>query len=496
MVKVDDVTFTYESGNQGIQNINFDIQRGECVLFTGKSGSGKSSILRLINGLIPGYHEGNLTGDVHVHSQSIKNQKIYEISAFVSTVFQNPKSQFFNIDTTSEILFYLENIGTSVEEMKRRLDETVNLFNIRHLLDRDILQLSGGEKQIIAIASAFICDTDVIMLDEPTSNLDLQFIQKVSEMIGHLKQAGKTIIISEHRLFYLMEHVDRVFFMADGKLQSVYSIEEFLKIPHELRKKMGLRPLDMNEICIDHAQQSFESAEHIEIKQLIYKYPKSKQPSNDVRDVRLTFGKVICLLGRNGQGKSTFVQNIAGLMRSQKQEIYFNNKRVNHKSRLALSYLVMQDVCCQLFAPSVLEEMVLGKNKHLDGMAPDKAIQMLGLEGLEEEHPLSLSGGQMQRVAIGAGLCSGAKVFILDEPTSGMDYFHMVETAQVIGEIKCADRLMIIVTHDIEFMSMVADEVMVMEQGSIVHQGPLTDEWIHKAQRYLVGDVSMQWRLA
>ena len=178
--EIENIIFNYAAQNDAaaINDVSFQVRKGECLLLTGLSGCGKTSILRLLNGLIPRYYEGALSGSVLIGRENIANLPIYEVSKKAATVFQNPKSQFFNLDTTSEILFFLENMGTPFETMRERLTDIASFLHIGHLLDRNIFNLSGGEKQMIAIASALASDTDIILFDEPTSNLDVFYIEK------------------------------------------------------------------------------------------------------------------------------------------------------------------------------------------------------------------------------------------------------------------------------------------------------------------------------
>lgn len=193
MVEIENLSLSYGQNKKVLKNISLNIKKGECVLFTGKSGSGKSSIINSINGLAVRYDGASIDGSIRIDNKNIKNLKLYEISMLVSSVFQNPKTHFFNVNTSLELLFYLENIGLSREEMDRRLTEMLNLFPIEHLLNRDIFKLSGGEKQILCIAASYISGTEIIVLDEPSSNLDEENIKIIKEMLVKLKSKGKTL---------------------------------------------------------------------------------------------------------------------------------------------------------------------------------------------------------------------------------------------------------------------------------------------------------------
>lgn len=500
-VQLKDIVFTYaaQSDAAAINDVSFQVRKGECLLLTGLSGCGKTSILRLLNGLIPRYYEGALSGNVFVGNEDIANRPIYEVSKKAATVFQNPKSQFFNLDTTSEILFFLENMGTPFETMRERLIDIASFLHIEHLLDRNIFNLSGGEKQMIAIASALASDTGIILFDEPTSNLDVFYIEKIAQVLQKLKAAGKTIIISEHRLYFLKDLVDRALIIKDGKIAHSLFASEFAGLTEKKRKELLLRPVTLDghvfarELSAagvyDRADSggsvgsgtlfadntlAADAAQMLRIERLTYRFPKEKNPVVAVENLSLGFGNITALVGKSGQGKSTFVHCLTGLTKPKREAVCIGDKKLSAAKRLELSYLVMQDVGYQLFTESVGDEIALGKNKHNRALDTDHVLSALNLTQLKERHPLSLSGGQKQRVSIGAAVASGAQLLIFDEPTSGMDYFHMKETAELINSCRAADRLILIISHDFEFLSLVADELLLMEKGKIVLQTAFT----------------------
>ena len=253
MIRIENVAFSYGEENEknnGIRNINLHIKKGEFVVFCGESGCGKTTLTRLINGLIPHYYEGHLTGNVFVDGKNVSEQPIYETAKKVGSVFQNPRSQFFNVDTTSEITFGCENLGMPEEIIRKRLKETVENFQMEHLMNRNIFHLSGGEKQKIACAGVSIMEPDIFVLDEPSSNLDASSIHKLREILSYWKTQGKTIIISEHRLYYLRGLADRFIYMENGTITQEYSAEQFEQITEEQREEMGLRTFKLENISV------------------------------------------------------------------------------------------------------------------------------------------------------------------------------------------------------------------------------------------------------
>ena len=298
--EIENIIFNYAAQNDAaaINDVSFQVRKGECLLLTGLSGCGKTSILRLLNGLIPRYYEGALSGSVLIGRENIANLPIYEVSKKAATVFQNPKSQFFNLDTTSEILFFLENTGTPIDVMRERLGRIASFLHIEHLLDRNIFNLSGGEKQMIAIASALASDTDIILFDEPTSNLDVFYIERIALVLRKLKAAGKTLIISEHRLYFLKDIIDRALILKDGKIAHSLSAAEFAGLTEKKRKEFLLRPITLDGRVFarelppagvydravsggkppagDSVAQSVQGAQMLHIERLFYRFPKEK----------------------------------------------------------------------------------------------------------------------------------------------------------------------------------------------------------------------------
>ena len=216
MIRIDHVTFSYGGETEqtgGIQDIELQIEHGEFVVLCGESGCGKTTVTRLLNGLIPHYYEGSMSGSVWVNGAEVSKQPLYDTAKIVGSVFQNPRSQFFNVDTTSEITFGCENLGQPAETIRERLERTIRDFHLEKLMGRNIFHLSGGEKQKIACAGVSIMEPEILVLDEPSSNLDAASISDLRKILAFWKEQGKTIVISEHRLYYLRGVADRFVYM-------------------------------------------------------------------------------------------------------------------------------------------------------------------------------------------------------------------------------------------------------------------------------------------
>lgn len=465
MVKIDNVTFHYGTTiNIGVSDINLDIKKGECILLCGKSGCGKTTITKLINGLIPHFETGEKEGHTFIKNKKIDDTELYELSLTVASVFQNPKSQFFNLDVESEILFTMENQGVSIDIMDSRLQKTVKDLDIGHLMNKNMFEMSGGEKQVIAFACAYASNPDIIVLDEPSANLDLSAIEMISSILKKLKALGKTIIISEHRISYLNQIVDKVCYIEKGKILNVYTSDEFYSINDYKRKLLGLRQLkDNDELSLLNTRQYInnENTHTLKVKNIEICY-KGKSVLQNI-NFELKSGEIVGLIGKNGTGKSSLSRCICGLCNQKFGKIYFDGIEVKNKLRQKESYIVMQDVNHQLFAESVEEECFLG-NKKVDKEKVHDLLKELNLYDMKEMHPQSLSGGQKQRLAIAVALLCDKKILIFDEPTSGLDYANMIKVSKLINKLSEKGYIILIVTHDMEFLELTCNKCILLDK--------------------------------
>ena len=456
MLTLENLSLFYEQDKKVLDDINLIVADCECVLLTGESGSGKSSIINSINGLAFEYENAKFSGNIKVDNKDLKGMELYEISLMISSVFQNPKTHFFNVDTTLELLFYLENIGLDRKEMENRMEDMLKLFPIRHLLGRSIFELSGGEKQILCVAACYISGCKIIVLDEPSSNLDDKYIDILKEMLQILKNKGITLIIAEHRIYYLTDLADRIILVRKGELFKELTKDELLNAERQL----GLRSATKTDLKV----QRNSVGNDLTVKKLEYKFKDGFKLK--INDISFGLGNIYGITGKNGCGKSTFIRVMTGLDDKGKSEIIFNGKTLNKKDRLKNSSLVMQDVNHQLFTDSVEEEIKLGV-KDLSQDRLDKVLYGLELIELKDRHPMSLSGGQKQRVAIASVLCKNSRFIFFDEPTSGMDYKNMIRISKLIKEMSTEDNIIFIVSHDVEFLNETADSILCLEEFKI-----------------------------
>lgn len=475
LIEFQNVTFTYQSTEResGVYNLNFTIPDGQVVLLCGESGCGKTTLTRLINGLAPEYYEGRLSGEVLVNGKSTTKTPLYELSQIVGSVFQNPRSQFFTVDTTGEIAFGCENIGLPKEEIYQRIGQVSGELKIRNLLDRSLFALSGGEKQKIACASVSAMEPKIFVLDEPSSNLDVATIADLREVIEKWKSMGKTIIVAEHRLYYLMGVADRVIYLKDGRIDKDIPAQDFISLPEAQLHEMGLRSLHPSFT----ARTPATLVNDVTINLTDFRFSYGRTETINIPQLSIPRGAIVGVLGDNGAGKTTFAKCLCGLEKSATGVLQIGGDNFNAKQRLQKCYMVMQDVNHQLFTESVEDEILLslpGEDEDADRKQTEKILSGLNLVQFSTLHPMSLSGGQKQRVAIGSAIASDKEVLVFDEPTSGLDYHHMIEVATNLIDLSRMGKTLFIITHDPELIAQCCNYFMFIEHGKIKWSGGWT----------------------
>ncbi len=472
IIQISNVSFQYENSEKGaLHDVSLTVEPGECILLCGESGCGKTTITRLLNGLIPHFYEGTLNGMVEVCGLKIQEEELYTIAEKVGSVFQNPRSQFFCLDTTSEVAFGCENMGLSEDEIKQRIAKVTRELKMENLMGRNIFKLSGGEKQRVACASVSAMQPEIFVLDEPTSNMDLDAIEELKQTLLFWKKQGKTIVIAEHRLYWLKYICDRVIYMEEGHIVSDLPMKTFVTFSEDRIKAMGLRGLSLSQP--EFPEKPEKSGKTITFKNYHFNY--EKEEVLHMSDVTVPAESIIAVTGHNGAGKSTFLRCLCGLEKKFKGHTVLDDANLSGRQMLKNCYMVMQDVNHQLFCETVEEEIQLG-------MAEEKAdkvsdlLRELDLAGFRERHPMSLSGGQKQRVAIASAVLAEKSVLIFDEPTSGLDYKHMRQTAELFQRLKERKKTMFIITHDPELIVMCCTHVLHIEHGEVQEFYPLTRE--------------------
>ena len=494
MIGIDRVSFSYGSEDAaeslgsmvlGLEDVSLRVSPGECVLLCGPSGCGKSTLLRLINGLVPNFHPGALTGDVTVAGINAPASPLDVTGRRVSTVFQNPRTQFFTSEVRSELAFGPENFGMAPDTIRARLVEAAQRTGIDDLLDASLFRLSGGQKQLVACACAMVVEPKVHLFDEPTSNLSAESVSLLRGVLSDLHASGATMVIAEHRLSYLRGIVDRVVLLDAGGIVREMPAERLWSMSEQERTDLGLRslhpvtPVRPAVVLHDGATEDAGTGEEgpgastsdgpadapsspggLELENLRFSYGSHRVL--DIPHLRLPRGRVTALVGPNGAGKSTLTRVLVGLERAS-GVIRLDGRVLRAKERTRLGYVVMQDVHRQLFAADVREELTLGVPA--DQLDDDRIERILAQHGLAEvvgRHPMSLSGGQKQRLVIAAAQMVDKEVYVFDEPSSGLDYRHLRSTARTIRDLAESGKVVVVVTHDEELLDACADSVVQM----------------------------------
>ncbi|MDT2829409.1 ABC transporter ATP-binding protein [Vagococcus carniphilus] len=449
MISISQGSLTY--GEKTIlSELNLNIKKGECVVVCGESGSGKSSLIRVLNGLVPELYDGQISGEFKSLTHQLPTEQFNDYVKEIGVVFQNPKTQFFMNDVYSELAFVMENYGYSREEMIGRIETISKSFNLSNFWNRKMTELSGGEKQRVAFASACMISHELFLLDEPSSNLDEKNIDILTDYLIWLKNNKQTILIAEHRLYYLLPIVDRFILMKNGRIVGNYTKQELLTYSDQELSCLGLRTLRKPQInLIEKIDTLNKSTNQLRCENLVYAYQKEK-PIIEMSEMLLQSNSVTGLIGENGAGKTTLSHLLTGLLKPTAGSIFYNGKKQSRKDLIKKSFLVMQDVNFQLFFETV-EKEITAKAKRLDLF--EMVVETLQLDSLLDRHPQTLSGGEKQRVAIASAVLSGKEIIILDEPTSGLDLVHMNEVSLMIKKLNTFDIIFLIISHDKEFIN-------------------------------------------
>lgn len=451
MIKFNNLSFIYEGyETECLKNVNFTIEQGEVVLLTGLSGSGKSTVLKCLNGLIPHLYEGKLSGTILLNGLPMADLSAGDINQTIGCVFQNPRSQFFTTSTLSELAFAMENYGIPYEEMQKQIASLSERFHLQPILDRDIFQISSGERQRLSLACSFSLNPKILLFDEPSSNLDYAMTMQIGEYIRNFKEQGYSILVADHRYFYLNNLLDKVIVLESGTVSGIYTETEFKNSDYPLRQ--------FTLFDTDYPLLSYDPEEtYLELKNISYQ--------TILKNISFSARKreVIAILGKNGAGKTTLAKVICGMEPSTSGQL--NTPPV---------MFIMQDSDYQLFGTSAENELSICPHP-VSREQIHQALDRVGLLPLRHRHPFNLSGGEKQRLQIAAATVSQNKVIIFDEPTSGLDYYSMHAVSDLISEL--ADRCcLLIISHDYEFIRKTANRIIYLADGQIQADFVLTAE--------------------
>jgi len=488
------VGFAWPDGPPALQDVDLDALDGEVLLLAGDAGSGKSSLLRMVNGLVPHSSGGRFRGDVVVHGRNVRTHRPRDLADVVGFVHQDPEAQFVVDRVEDDLAFVLENLGTDPATMRRRVEEVLDALGIAHLRHRSPATLSGGERQRCAVAGALASAPSVLVLDEPTSMLDPQGADDVLAAVARLNHdLGTTVVVAEHRLERAAPMADRAVLLRDGRIAAVGRPPEVLTgyagaptVTH-LGRLLGWDPAPLTvrdgRACVRSsppgtlptppAPTTADPAIHAPAPGptllravALAAAPASTPVLHDI-DLEVRAGEVVALLGRNGSGKTTLLRALAGLLAPTSGSVVREG---------AVAY-VPQDPNTLLFAATVRAEVLettrlLGR---ADPAAVDRWLAAMAIEELADRHPRSLSAGQRQRVAIAAVAVGGAPVLLLDEPTRGIDAPSRAALEAAVRGHAAEGGAVVLATHDVELAARCASRVVVLGDGEVVAAGPARD---------------------
>jgi energy-coupling factor transport system ATP-binding protein len=507
MIDFTNVSFTYPgAAKPAIQGANLHIPAKEFCLVIGPSGAGKSTLLRCINGLVPHFSGGRLHGSIKVNNYNPVALSPREMSHIVGFVFQDPETQFVVDVVEDEIAFSLENAAIPTDEMEKRIEEALKLLGLTSLRSRRLESLSGGERQRVAIAAALALRPQILVLDEPTSQLDPHGAEEVFHTLVQLnKELGLTIVLAEHRLERVVPYAGQIIYLSEeypgglaGKPREVLNKVDLNPPLVSLGKALGWFPLP---ITVDEAQEYARSyVKNIPIAEQntgltpVRKNKKQKPSFIVAKDVCVNYGntpalrgvnlnlspgEIAVLMGSNGAGKSTFLRALVGLISMQAGSISIGGKNIVGRSVADIcqdvGYLP-QDPNALLFADTVLDELLITlRNHQLENSErahqPGILLERLGLDDKTQAYPRDLSTGERQRVALGAIMVTKPGALMLDEPTRGLDYKAKQILLGLLRGWRDEGMAILLVTHDVELAVQAADRIILLENGLVTADG-------------------------
>ena len=505
MIKIENLTYYYPNATTpALDNINLEIEDGEFILFVGPSGCGKSTLVQCLNGIIPKVAGGDLQGKIRIGGKDISSCKVYQLSRHVGMVFQNPNTQLFGLTVEEDVAFGPENLGIAREEIQKLVEKSVGIVGIEKLRKRFTFTLSGGEKQRTAIAGTLSMEPKILVLDEPTSDLDPVGTKQVLETVKRLnKDRAITIILIEHKIdevFCLADRtivMDRGRIILDGKTCDVFTrnldlLESIGIYPPQLirlSKMLGVKP-SLKEMYsyLNGLNGSFKefseenptkkSSTGVVFKDVWFSY-RSETPALKGIDLEIKKGEFIALIGSNGSGKTTLLGCLIGFIKPGKGRILIDGQDIKNSSVSELAVKVgylFQNPDLQLFTDTVAQEVGFGlKNRSQAAVDINKnvaqALEIMELSEYRDRHPHSLSRGQRQRLAVASIISMEQDIIVLDEPTSGQDRGHLNKFLCQIKKLNDAGKTIIMITHDMNIVAEYARRTVVMDEGKILMDG-------------------------
>lgn len=495
---VENLSFRYHSRPDfAIQDVSFELRRGEILLVAGASGCGKTTLARCINGLIPRSYKGQRRGSVLLYGQEVSQMSLVQISQMVGTLLQDPERQIVASQVQAEIAFGPENLGLPVDEIEQRIEEVMARLKIEHLRHRDTFTLSGGEKQKVALAGLLVMRPSILLLDEPLASLDPASAHEALAMFRSLADEGSAIVLIEHRVEDALQvRPDRLLYMSEGRVRYLGPIEALppqvdpreVKLPAPWAAQHWQK-VGPPRVAVPKVPPGDRSAEPlIQFIDVSFAYGEGTMVLHQI-NLNIYPGDQVAVLGPNGAGKSTLVKHAIGLLKPTQGQVLVegvDTRRMTVAQTARKVGYVFQSPSHMLFAPTVREELAFGPNNL--GYSPQEvqenvqaSLQAVNLVGLENYPPLGLSFGQQKRTTIAAVLAMRSKILVLDEPTAGQDYANYTRFMEILCGVSGEDGKSLLsahfaatlfITHDLDLAVTYANRVVLMAEGRVVADGP------------------------
>jgi energy-coupling factor transport system ATP-binding protein len=509
-VSIEDLTFTYaDTKDPALKRLRAQIEDGSFVCILGHGGAGKSSLCYSLNGLIPQFFKGPYQGRVMVKGLEVGLNKVARLSNTVGLVLQDFEAQLFSTNVELEMAFGPENHGLPVPEIGRRIDHYLSLIGLKSFRQRQPATLSGGQKQRLAIGSVLAMEPDILVMDEPTTDLDPRGAQEVLALAQSLRQEGRTLLMVVPEPEMALE-ADQVWLMKAGEIVAQGSPEKILsdlsglqrcgvKLPSfmELFRALGWpgRPLTLEEaitlinehqliknqnpVLLTEKSSQAQRSNIIEVEGLGYRYPLAEDKALQGIDLTIQEGEFIALLGQNGSGKTTLAKHFNGLLKSSAGRIWVAGQPISAYSHKALAQkvgYVFQNPDHQIFARTVEEEVgfslkVLRMDSKTIGKRLKEVLEVVGLEGYEKKVPFTLTKGERQRVAVASVLAAQPQMIILDEPTTGLDYAHQFSIMELLKALNRKGHTIVVITHSMWVAAEYARRTVVLKNGTVLLDG-------------------------
>ena len=487
---IEKLSFRYrDRQTTAIRDISFSANPGEVLLIAGASGCGKTTLIRCINGLIPRSYKGELSGRILLNGQETTGWPLAKISQTVGTVLQDPERQILGTKVLHEVAFGLENLAMPRPEIITRVDEALQYLNISYLRDRETFNLSGGEKQKVALAGVLAMRPSILLLDEPLASLDPASAYETLDMVRRLADEGMTVLMIEHRVEDVLRiRPERIMFMSEGEIRYLGLLEGLEKVVdyHEVKlpakaiiaraaRDPAPAPLNVLPGVTGHAP---EKESLVRFEKVAFGYEPETEVLHGI-NLEIKRGDVIAVLGPNGAGKTTFVKHAIGLLKPKSGSVLVNGRDTREATvaqiASTLGY-VFQSPSHMLFAPTVREELAfgpknLGHPKDQIEKEVKEALQIVNLADMENDPPLALSFGQQKRVSIAAILAMRSRILVMDEPTAGQDYQNYMSFMDAILQLPGFEAILFI-THDVDLAVIYANRILMVADGRIVADGP------------------------